>query len=216
MRLTLGTSLLCVIDVQERLLAVMPGAERLVARVARLAEAARLLGVRATLTEQGAEASRQAGGEAVAQSDLRGSTPWAVGAPDRGDAVGPLGAGTLHVAVPYDPDWSLSVDGANVPGRRAFGSTLAFDAPTAGNGVLAYDTGVLRPLWVLVQLVLVIVLMFAASRVRSGYLLPRRRLAVLTDTEPVADLTSPFDPPVVPAERVDDPNALHFIEDDPT
>ena len=52
MRLTPGTSLLCVIDVQERLLAVMPGAERLVARVARLAEAARLLGVRATLTEQ--------------------------------------------------------------------------------------------------------------------------------------------------------------------
>ena len=46
-------------------------------------------------------------------------------------------------------------------------------------------------------------------------MLPRRRLAVLTDTEPVADLTSPFDPPVVPAERVDDPNALHFIEDDP-
>jgi hypothetical protein len=171
---------------------------------------------RATLTEQGAEASRQAGGEAVAQSDLRGSTPWAVGAPDRGDAAGPLPAGTLHVGVPYDPDWSLTVDGAGVAGRRAFGSTLAFDAPAAGNAVLSYDTGFLRPLWVVVQLLLVITLLFAASRVRSGYLLPRRRLAVLTDTEPVADLTSPFDPPVVPAERVDDPNALHFIEDDPS
>ncbi len=52
MRLTPDTSLLCVIDVQERLLAVMPDAERLVARVTRLAEAARLLGVRTTLTEQ--------------------------------------------------------------------------------------------------------------------------------------------------------------------
>jgi GT2 family glycosyltransferase len=171
---------------------------------------------RGTLTAQGAEASRQAGGVAVAQSDLRGTAPWAIGARDRGDAVGPLPAGTLHVAVPYDPDWSLSVDGTGVPRRRAFGSTLAFDAPASGNGVLSYSTGFPRPVWIVVQLLLVLGLMLAASRVRSGYLLPRRRLAVLTDTEPVADLTSPFDPPTIPAEAVDDPNSLHFIEDEPS
>ncbi len=171
---------------------------------------------RATLTPTGAEASQQAGGEAVAQSDLRGSTPWAIGAPDRGDAVGPLPAGTLHVAIPDDPDWHLTVDGAEVPGRRAFGSTLAFDAPTAGNGVLSYDTGFIRPLWIVLQFLIVVALLFAASRVRSGYLLPRRRLAVLADTSPIADLTSPFDPPVIPAESAVDPNSLHFIEDDPS
>jgi nicotinamidase-related amidase len=52
MRLFPATSLLCVIDVQERLLAVIPEAERLVARVARLAGAAKILGVRRLLTEQ--------------------------------------------------------------------------------------------------------------------------------------------------------------------
>lgn len=52
MRLAPATSLLAVIDIQERLLAVMPDAERVVARSARLAEAARLLGVRTVLTEQ--------------------------------------------------------------------------------------------------------------------------------------------------------------------
>jgi len=52
MRLDPATSLLCVIDVQQRLLAAMPDAERVVARSRRLAEAAGLLGVKRLLTEQ--------------------------------------------------------------------------------------------------------------------------------------------------------------------
>jgi nicotinamidase-related amidase len=52
MRLTPSSSLLAVIDVQERLLAAMPEADRIVARCSRLAEAARILGVQAVLTEQ--------------------------------------------------------------------------------------------------------------------------------------------------------------------
>ncbi|MEN9644832.1 MAG: hypothetical protein RL238_1501, partial [Actinomycetota bacterium] len=168
---------------------------------------------RATLTPFGAQASNEAGGEAVAQADLRGSVPWAVGAPDRGDATGELPAGTLHVGVPYDPDWRLFVDGTEVPGRRAFGSTLAFDAPAAGDATLMYDTGWLRGVIVFLQIAVIVVLLFAASRVRSNYL-PRRRLAKLADVSPVADLTSPFDPPVVPAVASpdDDPNTLHFID----
>lgn len=169
---------------------------------------------RGILTSVGAQASEQAGKEAVAQSDLRGTTPWAIGAADRGDAVGALTAGTLHVAVPFDPDWHLRVDGTDVPGRRAFGATMAFDAPTAGNGTLSYDTGLLRPLWIIVQLVLVIALLFAASRVRSTNLVARRRLVVLDDETPVADLTSPYPSPV--PTQADDPDSLHFIEDDPS
>ena len=167
---------------------------------------------RATLTADGAAASKQAGGEAVAQADLRGSTPWAIGSPARGDAVAPLVAGTLHVAVPFDPDWHLSVDGVDVAGRRAFGSTLAFDAPAAGTATLSFDTPVIRTLWALVQLLVLIALVVAASRVKSSNLVPRRRLAVLTDTSPIADLTAPFDPPVVPSIRLD-ADALHFIDD---
>lgn len=52
MRLSPSSSLLAVIDVQERLLAAMPEADRIVARCSRLAEAARILGVQAVLTEQ--------------------------------------------------------------------------------------------------------------------------------------------------------------------
>lgn len=52
MRLTPESSLLCVVDIQERLLDAMPDADRVVARSLRLATAAGLLGVKAALTEQ--------------------------------------------------------------------------------------------------------------------------------------------------------------------
>ena len=52
MRLDPATSLLCVIDVQERLLAAMPDGRQVVERATRLASAAALLGVRTVLTEQ--------------------------------------------------------------------------------------------------------------------------------------------------------------------
>ena len=68
---------------------------------------------RAVLTTAGAAASQEAGGEAMTTADLRGSTPFAVGAPSRGDATDQVEAGTLHVAVPYDPNWSLTVDGTD-------------------------------------------------------------------------------------------------------
>jgi nicotinamidase-related amidase len=52
MRMLPATTLLGVIDIQERVIAAVPAADFVVARSARLAEAARILGVRAVLTEQ--------------------------------------------------------------------------------------------------------------------------------------------------------------------
>jgi len=52
MRLEHGSSLLCVIDVQERLVPAVLAGETVVDRCRRLAEAARLLGVPAVVTEQ--------------------------------------------------------------------------------------------------------------------------------------------------------------------
>jgi nicotinamidase-related amidase len=52
MRLLPSTTLLCVIDVQERLLPVVPDAKRVVARCCRLASAAAALNVTRALTEQ--------------------------------------------------------------------------------------------------------------------------------------------------------------------
>jgi len=52
MRLHAPTSLLCVVDIQERLLPAVPDGARVTAMAARLADAATLLGVRSILTEQ--------------------------------------------------------------------------------------------------------------------------------------------------------------------
>ena len=52
MRLDPSTSLLCVVDIQERLLAAVPDAGRVVALAGLLADAAALLGVRTVVTEQ--------------------------------------------------------------------------------------------------------------------------------------------------------------------
>jgi nicotinamidase-related amidase len=52
MRMLPATTLLGVTDIQERLIAAVPAADFVVARAARLAEAARILGIRAVLTEQ--------------------------------------------------------------------------------------------------------------------------------------------------------------------
>jgi nicotinamidase-related amidase len=52
MRLLPATSLLCVVDIQEKLLAAMPDADRVVQMATRLVTAASLLGVRSILTEQ--------------------------------------------------------------------------------------------------------------------------------------------------------------------
>ncbi len=52
MRLSSSTSILCVIDVQERLVPAVADGDVVVARCRRLAEGARLLGVPAVLTEQ--------------------------------------------------------------------------------------------------------------------------------------------------------------------
>jgi nicotinamidase-related amidase len=52
MRLSAPTSLLCVVDIQERLLPAIPAGPQVVAMAGRLADAAALLGVRRVLTEQ--------------------------------------------------------------------------------------------------------------------------------------------------------------------
>ena len=143
---------------------------------------------RGVLTPLGADASTQAGGEAVAQSDLRGSAPFAVGAPARGPAGGDLPAGTLHVAVPFDEGWRLTVAGSPVEGRRAFGATTAFDVPTAGAAVLEYRTGAGRQLMVLLQALALVVLGVIASGARAPRMIRRRRSAGVVDASVVADL----------------------------
>ncbi|MEI8240662.1 MAG: hypothetical protein WCI22_14710, partial [Actinomycetota bacterium] len=163
---------------------------------------------RSELTAPGAAASKQAGGEALAQADLRGSTPFGVGAADRGPVRGPVSPGTLHAAVQFDSHWHLTVDGHSVMARHAFGSTLGFDVTSGGAAVLSYDTPISRSLWVLVQFALWSALIVVAGRVR----LPkrRRRIVHLDVVEPVADLTAPIQPLAFAA-----PSASAIVAPDP-
>ncbi|MCB0956438.1 MAG: glycosyltransferase [Ilumatobacteraceae bacterium] len=149
--------------------------------------------VRATLTASGADASLLAGDEAGVSADLRGSVPFAIGAQDIGPAGGQVEAGTLHVAVPYDPAWTLTVDGQSVAARRAFGVTMAYDVPAGGDATLEYDTPLTRSLWLLAQLVVWLGLALAATRFQPSVFLRRRRAdTALLDTAQVADLSAPY------------------------
>ena len=148
---------------------------------------------RSVLSEEGAAASQEAGGEAMAGADLRGSVPFGVGGRDVGDFTDEVTAGTLHLAVPFDGNWSVRVEGTAVPARRAFGSTLAFDMPTGGSATLSYNTPLSHSLLLVLQLMIWLALGLAASRVSLTRLRQRRRpLGLIADTTPVADLTAPL------------------------
>ncbi|MEX0848573.1 MAG: glycosyltransferase [Ilumatobacteraceae bacterium] len=137
---------------------------------------------RSVLTASGADASGAAGVEALAQADISGAAPIMIGADHRDAATAPVEAGaTVHVAVPFDRAWALSVDGIDVPPRPAFGSTMAFDTPAAGTAELAYETERTHALWVFAQLLGWCVVALATTNIGAR----RGRRAVRTRNEPV-------------------------------
>ena len=100
--------------------------------------------MRSVLTADGAEASTKAGATALAQADLSGATPVMVGADQLSVATVGAPQGTVHLAVPFDDHWRLSLDGKGVAGRPAFGSTTAFDLAHPGTATLEYAQPLLR------------------------------------------------------------------------
>jgi len=131
--------------------------------------------VRSELTAAGQTVSQQAGDAVIADTDLTGSTPFAVGAPLRGPASGAVQPGVVHVASPVDNNWSLRIDATTLKPRSAFGSTMAFDVPAAGQATLRYRTPVLRTVSIVIQAVLWLIVVLAASRFDPQRLLRRRR-----------------------------------------
>ena len=85
----------------------------------------------------------------------------------------------IHLAVPFDENWSLTVEGESIEPRRAFGVTTAFDVERQGNAVLEYSSPSLRLLLLLVQVVLWLAVLFAATRVSIP--LARRRGTLVAD-----------------------------------
>jgi GT2 family glycosyltransferase len=148
----------------------------------------------ALLTGPAAEASSSAGSEVLVRSELSGANPVFVGVDQFGSTVDDVQAGVVHLAVPFDDNWSLRVDGESIPARRAFGETTAFDVTTGGVATLAYDSPAIRFLAVLVQALLWIVALGVVSRIQVPT--PRRGGFVDTD-EAIIDLSS--EPVIDPA-----------------
>jgi hypothetical protein len=141
----------------------------------------------ALLTDSAAQASELAGPEVLVRADLSGATPVFVGADQLTTAVETIDAGVVHVAVPFDDNWSLSVDGTSVPARRAFGDTTAFDVTTAGVGELRYESPISRLLLVFLQVAFWIAALVIVSRVQVP---TGRRTDLATADEPLIDLSA--------------------------
>ncbi len=120
---------------------------------------------RSQLTGDGVAASKEAVGPALTAVDLRGSQPFGAGAPAGGPVTAAVQPGTVHLAVPYDTRWTLQVGGVDVAPRRAFGTTMAFDVPTAGTATLRYRSAGSRRLLLALQAAMWLVLALLASRI---------------------------------------------------
>ena len=131
------------------------------------------------LTGDTADASRTAGNEALVRADLTSVAPAFSGTDARSSATMEVPVGTVHVAVPFDTNWRLEVDGSEIAARRAFGTTTAFDVETAGTATLSYSTPGSRTVALLVQFLLWILALFGATRVSIP--LARRRGPLVTD-----------------------------------
>ena len=139
----------------------------------------------ALLDGETAEASLSAGVEVLVRTDFADVAPVFIGANQFGTATDEISAGVVHVAVPYDENWSLVVNGESIEPRRAFGVTTAFDVETAGLGELRYHTSPTRSLLVALQVVLWVAAIFVAARIS----VPRgRRTSLLLSDETLIDL----------------------------
>jgi hypothetical protein len=148
------------------------------------------------LTGTTAEASRTAGAGALVRADLSSASPVFLGADHQTTSIDNVVPGVIHLAVPFDENWSLTVDGQSIEPRRAFGVTTAFDIETAGTGELTYTTPSSRALLLALQVILWAIALFAATRVslplarRSGPLVEDETLIDLGEADIAADVSS--------------------------
>ncbi len=113
-----------------------------------------------------AAASQTAGTEALLRADLTDAVPIMPGADQFDVATADVTAGVVQLGVPYDPNWVLSVDGADIAARRSFGISTGFDVAAPGVAQLRYDTPTERVLLVGLQVALWAAAIFIALKIR--------------------------------------------------
>ena len=171
--------------------------------------------MRSVLSAEGAAASKQAGAAALADADVSGAVTIMDGADQLVPGAAAVPAGTVHLAVPFDRGWHLTVDGTELDGRPAFGTTLAWDVTQPGTAVLEYRTSASHTAVLVAQLVGWVVVLLAASGLRP----PRRRvssdLALLGDAGPVLSMDDGTHPVLDPSGAIRDPGLALLATPEP-
>ncbi len=123
-----------------------------------------------------AEASTADSPDALVGVDTSTGTPTMIGVDETRLATAELPAGSLLRATPLDESWDLEVAGSAVAGRPAFGVASAYDVTAAGPAELRYRNPASRTAWLVVQALLWVAVLVAASRFTVPQRLRTRRV----------------------------------------
>jgi GT2 family glycosyltransferase len=162
----------------------------------------------AAFTGSLADATSAAGSAELVRRDLSAAPAVLSGTLESGSASGEVPTGVVALAVPFDEQWTMDVNGEDLPARVGFGALTAFDAATGGQAELQYETPSSRRAALFGQAALWVVALVAASRLRIAAWTSRRarrgdRRAVIDLAEDVDLPTDAGDVPVmVPLEPV--------------
>ena len=147
--------------------------------------------VAAQLSGPTAEASHLTSDEALVRADLGTDTPLFPGLSSTETNVDTIDSGVVQLAVPYDVHWKLRVEGAEIPARVGFGVSTTYDVATGGTAELSYAEPASRTAWIVIQLLLWLLVLVAASRATLPF--ASRRTGLELD-EPVIDLDETAEP----------------------
>lgn len=134
--------------------------------------------IRSVLSESAAAGSTEGGAGSLVATELSGSTPVFPDSTAWNAAEATVPAGVVHLAVPFDARWRLSVDGRRQPAVGSFGATMSFATP-GGEAELSYDSSLVRFGWVVLQITTWAVVAIAVLQPRR-----RRRGRPLAATAP--------------------------------
>jgi hypothetical protein len=148
--------------------------------------------VTAQLSGPLADASKSSSVDVLAAVDTSTATPVFPTVDETRQAAADVAAGVVSMATPREPNWELTVGGAGVLSRDAFGVATAYDVGTAGAGTLRFAQPVTRTLWLVVLGLLWLATLIAASRLSIPTRLRTRRAGegalIDLDAEPGATL----------------------------
>jgi hypothetical protein len=122
-----------------------------------------------------ADATDASGSAELVRRDLSAASAVLTGAMSTGSAAGDAPAGVVALAVPFDEQWKLSVEGEDVAAQRSFGVLTGFDVGDGGAAELDYETPSSRHAALVGQALLWVAAILAASRLRMPSWISRRR-----------------------------------------